>query len=125
MGDRANIAVLQGSPDRAVFIYSHWSGLEGMFEKLQTALRRKQRWDDNSYLCRIIISEVIRDSLDRETGYGVSTYMVDNEHPILVVDTSGRRVGIASENDPLRPVKWWSMEEFCEMKWDGSLEDFR
>lgn len=123
MGDRANIAVIQPDGKSAVYIYSHWDGLEGMFKKLQKALKRKQRWDDHSYLCRIIIAEVIRDDLDSDTGYGVATEIGDNEHPILVVNPQEGYVGLAHEDAPLSCKEThWTMEEYCKLEWNEEFD---
>lgn len=101
MGSRANIAVLQPKRSEekreAVFLYGHWIGPE-MANALQTALKKKWRWDDHSYLTRIIWDEVLLEH-GTETGYGISTYLCDNNYPILVVDCERMLVGIINEND--------------------------
>lgn len=93
MGDRANIAVLDSFPsDRhpkeAVFIYGHWSG-SSFPAKLAAALQSPEgraRADDGTYLARIIFDHVVAGAGSKETGYGLSTRLTDNEYPILVVD---------------------------------------
>jgi hypothetical protein len=102
MGDRGNIYVVQhpgkDKPESGIFFYSHWTGTD-LPETLQAALKRGQgRWDDEQYLARIIFCEMIRhDGLDEITGFGISTYICDNEHPILVVDCDKAIVGISKE----------------------------
>lgn len=89
MGDRGNIVVR--GPYGDVWFYTHWYGTD-MKYILQRALARNQRWDDAAYLARIIFSELIKNDVDGETGYGISTHMLDNEHGILVVDVPNQKV---------------------------------
>lgn len=85
MGDRANI-VLDYGHDKKIFLYTHWGGSE-LPQTLAYALTRgKERWCDESYLSRIIFSEMVRDNIDDLTGFGIAPYEVDNEHQYLVVD---------------------------------------
>jgi hypothetical protein len=96
MGMRQNIQ-LNYHDGNNVYIYSHWDGGEDpnkspLANKVRTALARNQRWDDESYLARIIMSEVIREELDAESGYGLAPYDVDPEYPTIVVDLKNRTV---------------------------------
>ena len=65
MGDRGNIIV------DGVYLYSHWTGSQ-LPSILQEALKKQWRWDDGSYLTRIIFCEMVKDDIDGETGYGIS-----------------------------------------------------
>lgn len=80
-----------------IYIYSHWDGddkylTSGLAHKLKNALARHERWDDEGYLARIIISEVLRDSLDDETGYGIQPYEIDPEFPTIKVNFKAQTV---------------------------------
>jgi len=97
MGDRGNIVV------DGIWFYTHWAGSD-IKKILQTALKRKQRWSDSPYLARIIFSEMIKDDVDSETGYGLSLDMCDNENPILYVDVEKKTV---KENNTV-----WTFEQF-------------
>lgn len=93
---RQNIK-LEYSQGEPIYIYSHWDGDEDvntspLAKMVRKALKRKERWDDESYLARIIMSEVIRESLDSETGYGLQPYEVDPEFPTIVVDLVAKTV---------------------------------
>lgn len=89
MGDRANIIV-----DKEICLYAHWAGAD-LAVVLQDALRRgKNRWSDSSYLTRIIFSEMIKDDVLEETGYGISTTIPDNEYPLIWVNTDNKTVRI-------------------------------
>jgi hypothetical protein len=96
MGDRGNIVVRGQYGD--VWLYSHYHGSE-LKDVLKRALARRQRWDDEAYLARIVFSEMLREGsngsltiLDGEGGFGISTFMCDNEHGILVVDVPNQKV---------------------------------
>lgn len=92
MGDRANIVMKQNISDdqlgTEIFFYTHWSGHE-LPQILQDALKRGEgRWNDESYLGRIIFCEMIKGEVLEETGYGISTYETDNDgYPHLIVDS--------------------------------------
>lgn len=90
MGDRGNIVIDYGK-GKKIYFYTHWKGSD-IRAILYRALARKQRWDDPAYLARIIFSELIRGDEGGETGYGIAPYEIDNEHPLLIVDTVNRRV---------------------------------
>lgn len=86
MGDRGNIQVREGPSDNGVFFYAHWAGSD-LPEIVKAALKRgRGRWGDTPYLARIIFSELIKDSIEGETGYGISTSECDPEHPLIIVD---------------------------------------
>lgn len=114
MGDRGNI-VMEESDGKRVYFYSHWSGSE-LFKILQNALTTgKSRWDDEQYLARVIFCELVKDD-DGITGYGISTYMGDNEHPVFVVNSNKQQVRVEeSKNGRSGP---WSFEEFLQFKDD-------
>lgn len=83
MGDRGNVRVQQDNGD-AVYIYSHWAGSE-LPELVQEALRRRARWDDPSYLTRIIYDTCVGTDFGTETGWGLTTYEMDENHPTVEV----------------------------------------
>lgn len=98
MGDRGNIVVRQtsGTNRDDVWFYTHWSG-SYMKEIIGKALALKQRWDDPSYLARIIFDK-LTDGDKGTTGFGISTSIGDNEHPILVVETVAKLVYTVRED---------------------------
>ena len=106
MGDRANIGVIMrdfhdtdGANTTVVFFYSHWGGSQ-IEETLADALDRgRGRWSDDSYLARIIFSEMIKDQILDDTGYGMSIYVGDNENPILIVDLENQLVRTVNETE--------------------------
>lgn len=104
MGDRGNIVVRQsaGTNKSDVWFYGHWNGYR-LEESVRESLARKARWNDPSYLARIIFNDFQKD--DRwETGFGISTVLQDNEYPIVIVDIPAQVVRTIDESglDDLR-----------------------
>lgn len=96
MGDRANVVIKQSDGAR-LYLYTHWGGSE-LPADLARALAKEWRWDDESYLARIILEEMIPESSrGRETGFGIATSPPDNEHPFLVVDCATKTVTIEDD----------------------------
>lgn len=102
MGDRAHIKMLTPSKDdnkSGVYMYSHWGGYR-LPQVLAKALDRgKSRWGDESYLARIVFSELVRDDIDGETGYGLSTTLGDGGDRILTVDAIAQTVHTTNTYD--------------------------
>ncbi len=99
MGDRGNIAI-QYAKGQRVYFYTHWCGSE-ITEVVKNALKRKERWDDDSYLARIIFCELVE--LDgngkSSTGFGICLEPAgDREHPILVVDCENQAIFYEERN---------------------------
>ena len=90
MGMRRNIKLIyepgQSDELRPIYFYAHWGG-ETMPKKLQNALiRGKERWNDESYLARIIFSELINEEKMDLQGYGIAPYEMDENYPTIVVN---------------------------------------
>ena len=86
MGDRANFGFRQ-SNDEVIVLYGHWAGWE-MLKQLATAVEAaRPRWTDESYATRICVSQLIGDSWNAETGWGLTVNnILDNEHKIPIID---------------------------------------
>jgi hypothetical protein len=70
MGDRIVYSIKQDK-DLSVNLYSHWGGY-GRFEDLARALKAAEpRWSDMSYCTRIIVSQLIGNQWNEETGFGL------------------------------------------------------
>lgn len=108
MGDRGNIFVKNTTYEKStgIYLYSHWGGSE-LKQTLQDALKRTDRWQDEPYLTRVIFSTMIKDHVEGDTGFGISTYLTDNENDIVMVDTGTQTVTIGK--------KKWTFKEFCEL----------
>lgn len=85
MGDRGNIC-FKYSDGNNIYFYSHWDG-SNLLNVLKVALARsKERWDDESYLARIVFSEMIQDSIQDLTGFGMAPYEMDKNNDTIKVD---------------------------------------
>jgi len=125
MGDRANIVIPQypnidEAPTGLIYLYTHWGGTD-LPRTLQAALAKRWRWDDEPYLVRIIFDTMSVGDEGGETGYGISTYLGDNEHPLLVVDCTRQMVWTAEAEAPMAPRfdRTWSFDEYCTLPFDA------
>lgn len=121
MGDRGNV-VFKYQDGNKIYFYTHWGG-GALKETLRQALIRAKgqasnltdngRWDDESYLARIIFCQMLKDSgssLEELTGFGIAPYEIDNENPLLTVDTKMQTVnGIPFADyvkNPIQPEEY-------------------
>lgn len=112
MGDRANCIVLQNNfGGQPVWLYTHWGGGE-LLELVQAAIKKRERWNDDSYLTRIIFDTMSAGQQGETTGFGITTLETDNGHDFVVVDPEKQEVRIEDCED--RTVRLtWSFEDFC------------
>jgi hypothetical protein len=106
MGERGNICVRQR--DGEVWFYTHWYGNQ-TFKAVCNALAKRERWDDESYLARIIFDSLLALSPQRDetTGFGIGLYEMDPNYPPVYVDV-GRKLVI---KDGLQ----WTFQECAKM----------
>lgn len=107
MGDRGNIAIAQPTKDgekaEFVVLYTHWSGSE-IPETLRKAIERaNERADDPQYFARIAFDELTGGDCGL-TGYGITTSIWDNGHPIVIADCYNQEVYTADEGDLTVPT---------------------
>ena len=114
MGDRAQVYM----KDTGVYLYTHWSGY-GLPEDVRVALLKRWRWDDPSYLARIIFSVMIKDEIDEETGYGIDEMQhddvyrvveVDCKEQLIVLDVDGKRTEWSFKDYINEPREWYHEE---------------
>ena len=126
MGDRANVYV-KNSKTKGVWLYTHWTG-SSLANTVQNALARQQRWDDDSYLARIVFSEMVKGREREETGFGISAVgPPDNGHAIIVLDPEKMRIGLAKEpkyGQVPKPKKWMPFATFIKMDPDVVAEAY-
>lgn len=115
MGDRTNVwLTTRAAPTEGIALYSHWGGRE-MPEALRQALIfGKGRWNDSTYLSRIIVSRITYTDADDETGSGLSPKLVTwgDGYPVTVVALDTRTVHFASEGGYNDPDEWTPGIEF-------------
>jgi len=116
MGDRANIIVREDEKDKGVVLYSHWEGTN-LPAKLQAALAKKQRLDDHSYLTRIIFDTMTENCHGEETGYGISTFVIDGCKHILIVSVMESKVfaGYYNYCDHFILKKEWTFDQYTAL----------
>jgi len=105
MGCRGTIEVWENgdapkSEERPVVLYTHWGARE-MEDDLRDVLSRKLRWNDPSYLSRMIFSRMIRNDIDGELNYGILTDNVGDAEVEIIVDCNRQEVIVKGwdEND--------------------------
>lgn len=113
MGDRRNVQFKMQPAD--VFLYTHWGGSDLPLDVAIALKRGKRRWTDESYLCRIVFSQMIAGEVLGETGYGISTYPAgDAGYPAIVVNCDTQTVSMGGEV--------FSFEEFIA-EYANAMED--
>ena len=113
MGDRANVEFFNEEGER-LFFYTHHEGSRLPWVVKRALERGKTRWDDSSYLARIIFCELIRNDVDGLTGFGIDTRAAgDAQWPAIQVNMRGQSVTIGA--------KIWSFEDFIEVS-DDEIE---
>ena len=91
MGARGQVSI-KYDDNTKVYLYTHW-GVGELKADVQKALARKQRWDDEEYLTRIIFDAMKGEDITGETGFGIGT----SEHEdieLLVQIEPGQKVRI-------------------------------
>lgn len=79
MGDRRNVVVKYPN-GQSIYFYTHHRG-EDLPRVVAEGLNAgRGRWDDPSYLARIIFSTMTAGN-DISTGYGISTELQDTNYP--------------------------------------------
>ncbi len=106
MGDRANVFVTSDGRE-GVYLYTHWGG-HRLPKIVQAALQRKQRWNDELYLNRIIFCEMIKGQESSETGFGIGTYIGDGGDRVIHVNVEKQELKL---ND-----KTYSFEKYIELE---------
>lgn len=100
MGDRGNIVIVQDSKYRQdkkthkwvksaakrdrLFFYGHWSGYR-IADVVKTVIEQGERLNDTAYFGRIVF-DTFTNGEKGTTGFGISTSIADNEHPLIVLD---------------------------------------
>jgi hypothetical protein len=110
MGSRTAWKIITDNSGAATWLYSHWGG-ESKFEDTQNALvAGMPRWSDTSYGTRVFISNIVRENWSEETGFGITSTLVDAECPFeesyfsAVIDFTTQQVSLGE--------MVWSFAEF-------------
>lgn len=119
MGDRGNIVVKQHNPNGStehIYMYTHNRGSDLLLTTQKALAESRSRWDDEQYFTRIVFHTLL-DGDREETGYGLTTYLCDNGHPLILLDCEERTVSVHAEDDVdfQRPMHKWQFEEFLKL----------
>lgn len=93
MGDRANIIIRTRENGPRIYLYTHWQGYNVPAIVHKSLEFGKSRWDDPSYLARIVFSSLTLGELS-DIGFGLDTQLGDNEYPIFEIDIPARIVRV-------------------------------
>jgi len=102
MGDRGNIRVIQTKnvekngkwttkPGASIWLYTHRTGSD-VAQVAHRALAKRWRWNDDTYLTRIVYDELAKGNYGTETSFGIGTELGDNEHVIVELDVAKQEV---------------------------------
>lgn len=102
MGDRSCVQIVN-SKDKSVYLYTHWCGHK-LLENVHSALKRKQRWTDDSYLTRIVFCEMLRygyrndllKAFDDECSFGISAREPENEYQSITLDCDKQEITVGA-----------------------------
>ena len=103
MGDRSNIAIQDTNGNR-VYLYAHWTG-EDILTVVKDVLERRERWNDEPYLARMMFNAMTRGDEDASTGFGITTYLSDYDYPVIVVSPSEQKVWLETVNADTRAMQ--------------------
>lgn len=93
MGDRRQVHF----EDMGLWYYTHWGG-SSLPENLKGAITEaKPRWGDDSYCFRIILSQLIGEDWNSETGHGLNSHSMDSEYKDFIVNIKEQTVTIEGE----------------------------
>jgi hypothetical protein len=106
MEDRANVYVTYSDKEPGVYLYTHWLGTE-LPLLVQEALKKQVRWNDTSYLTRIIFDTMTEGCHGQETGFGISSYVGDGENRVINVIVEENIISIRDEI--------WTFQEYIEL----------
>ena len=126
MGDRAVAGFRSGLDDPTIFIYQHWSGSQQHANLANALQESRPRWDDDSYATRIALSQLIGDTWNSETGYGIYVGKTSHgaDYPFcLIVDWEARNVLVCSNDNSDTVLETISFEDFIENHYGKNNEE--
>jgi len=116
MGDRHVIGI-RTSGESTLYLYSHWGGEEQEQDLASALLAAGPRWDDHAYATRILVSQIVGNQWDQETGFGLSVgefYQPDYDH-IYEVDWDAKlvfKIYLNENGSKIDDYKDYTFEQF-------------
>lgn len=107
MGCRGQVKILMENPikedntikknPKGVYLYTHWNaGL--LVENVQNALSKGWRWNDESYLARIIYDQMtLGEPEEQETGYGIDLAEHGDIEVLVTVDCFNQKITVKDD----------------------------
>jgi predicted CoA-binding protein len=79
---------------------------EDSINVVRYTLAQRERWSDAPYLTRMLFARMTQGNPEGTTGYGISTYMCDNEYPVIVLNPQTQTVVLedAPWGEPLKAI---------------------
>ncbi len=95
MGCRGQVKIIsQYKDEKPIYLYTHW-GADRLADVVRDAMDRgRGRWTHSEYLARIIFSDMIKDNIDGETGYGIGTGEHGDIEKLITVNLADASVEI-------------------------------
>ena len=120
MGDRGQVEIIgtYGS-EHSIYMYTHWGATHLENVVADAMVRGKGRWSDDEYLNRIIFSEMIKDDVMSDTGYGIGLALHGDTWKLVVVNHTDQTVGIKVVN--YDKVDWQNYNQE-DVLWNWELE---
>jgi hypothetical protein len=116
MGDRAQVIIQRNATN--IHFYTHWRGYELPLILSDALKRGKSRWNDESYLARVIFCEMVG-SDDSVLGFGISTAYQDSvPERDLYVDVDNMTVRYMDRE--------WTFDQYVKIhlpRWDTLTEE--
>lgn len=126
MGDRANFGFRQSNGETIV-LYGHWAGHDMLANLASAVLRAMPRWTDEGYATRIVVSNLIGNDWNQETGWGLYiNEIADNEHKIPVIDWRSGTFSLHEEAsyDESTKVRGMQDEPMFSMTLDSFIDKY-
>lgn len=111
MGSRAQILI----EDTGVFLYTHWGAKTLVDDFKQWINHARPRWTDDEYFTRIIFSQMIKDDVDGETGYGIGNREHGDIELLISINVEKQVITIADIYED-HITKYLSFDDFIEGK---------
>lgn len=118
MGDRAVVGFKANPESPVIYLYSHWAGSDMTFLVAKALEKAEPRWNDSDYATRIVISQLIAEDWNSETGWGISvdTFAYPDYPTILVVEWSEKVVTTRPTDHPETVIHSECLSEFVSAK---------
>jgi len=102
MSTRSQVKIISDDFNVPIYLYQHCDGY-ALYKIVKNAIvRGKDRWNDPEYLARIIFSEMIKDSIMDDIGYGIGTSEHGDIEYLVTVNIDNQTI---KENNK-KPIKF-------------------